>query len=752
MNNINQNVNNYQIIQAQPGVQAQEGTPASALNVQLPDLYYMPNDSFQPKTFKESVKQADPMGFITPFVEHPFLIIPTWLAFGFGIDKFAEACGGEYEKSLLGKAARLGDKLQESKFVKSKPMQSIIGTGSKLGRKWNNIVDKSEVLTAIKTTPSQPEWSIVKSEMQNQKQRIVEEFTKITDTLKLGKEGTIELKYMGLNREEINYLKKTFKVNSISKIPSGQAQNSILLRRLGRSQMEIENILSLGEGASSAVKNEILKEMGLDANKLKLIKKDEWGKYIDEVKTATGKVKGKVKIGAGHYSWMGPLTKPFERTIGCDEVYNRLHSLTVGAKGGAKTKTGRFFSNFLQKIHRGFTFGGGKLGALLFISPLLVEMMINTKKAEPGEKIGTAAHGLVEAVSWVFTFPLALKIMHSFTGMQYSGMTKEQVEKYRELLNNFNKKVRNHEFANKDAYKAERKILKKQLKELWSSHPQNLFTKMLRKLSRFITMDLETIKGYRGNNILTNTLNKVPNFFKNIGGIPMRFVIWGLISMGALGGLINKCTTALFGKYYDQYKEEEYEENKKKQEIYLKKDLQERLLKAQAAKLEALNNPQQTELQTALSQTSGKPAAQKPEQIKEQIPNTMPEAAAATEAAIPKEAEKQQQKIQQPVQAVQNKTNTVTPVKQDYDNYTYIPSQDSAIPKTKSEYDNYTYIPSQDSVFSTKNDNINKYIPAQTPANIKKTFDNSGLASALKRADRAEANAIKILSGKFPGS
>ena len=119
---------------------------------------------------------------------------------------------------------------------------------------------------------------------------------------------------------------------------------------------------------------------------------------------------------------------------------------------------------------------------------------------------------------------------------------------------------------------------------------------------------------------------------------------------------------------------------------------------------------------------------------------------------VAQELEKQQQKIQQPVQAVQNKTNTVTPVKQDYDNYTYIPSQDSAIPKTKSEYDNYTYIPSQDSVFSTKNDNINKYIPAQTPANIKKTFDNSGLASALKRADRAEANAIKILSGKFPGS
>ncbi len=72
---------------------------------------------------------------------------------------------------------------------------------------------------------------------------------------------------------------------------------------------------------------------------------------------------------------MGPV-QPFERRIGCDEIYNRLHSMSEGAT----TRTGRFISKFLQRCHRGFTFGGGKLGVLMFVAPHLVETMIDAKK------------------------------------------------------------------------------------------------------------------------------------------------------------------------------------------------------------------------------------------------------------------------------------------------------------------------------------------------------------------------------------
>ena len=96
----------------------------------------------------------------------------------------------------------------------------------------------------------------------------------------------------------------------------------------------------------------------------------------------------------------------------------------------------------------------------------------------------------------------------------------------------------------------------------------------------------------------------------------------------------------------------------------------------------------------------------------------------------------------------------VVPQKEQVDNYTYIPSSQNIIPHEKNDtksLDNYTYIPSSECIIkSDKNNETNrKYIPSQAAANITKSFDNSGLQSALDRAQRAEANALKILSGNF---
>ena len=50
---------------------------------------------------------------------------------------------------------------------------------------------------------------------------------------------------------------------------------------------------------------------------------------------------------------------------------------------------------------------------------------------------------------------------------------------------------------------------------------------------------------------------------------------------------------------------------------------------------------------------------------------------------------------------------------------------------------------------SLSKNNVSKYIPSQKAANITKTYDNSGLKSAFDRADIAEENALKVLSGDF---
>ena len=87
------------------------------------------------------------------------------------------------------------------------------------------------------------------------------------------------------------------------------------------------------------------------------------------------------------------------------------------------------------------------------------------------------------------------------------------------------------------------------------------------------------------------------------------------------------------------------------------------------------------------------------------------------------------------------------------DDYNYLPST-SPVKENKiklEKRDNYSYIPSSENVLKkeTKESEATKYIPSQLGAKINKTFDNSGLEAALKRADRAEQRALRTLAGNF---
>ena len=702
MTQINPNINQYNNMQYR-----QQQANSQQQPVKIPSYYYVPENSLMHKSFKETIKDADMMGMITPYIEHPILTLATWLGIGAGIDAYAKACGGKYEDSLVKKAVNLGDSIENSKLIQNKPVQTVLGGISSLKKKGGKIVQNSAILRAMRDTPSMPEWSMVKSQMFNQKQEVVQDFIKIADTLKLteyGEKSEVYLKDIGLSSKEKQMLKKTFGVSKVSEITEEKAVNQVLLHRLGRTPEQIKKIQDLGASAQTAVKKEILKEMGLDAKAINAIKEDMFGEHIKTVEEAAKKVNGKVKIGAGHYKWLGILTKPFERTVGCDEVYNKLHSLS---KDGAKTATGRFMSKAMQMFHRGITFGGGKLGALLFIAPALVEVGCNVKKADNDQKIGTAVGGVIESTSWVLTFPLALKMMHSLCGAQYAGMTKKQVEEFRNALKAFNEKALAGGFANKAEYKIAKQGVKNKLKV----PNQNIFTKGIRKLAQFVTMDLETFKGYKGSNVVANIGRSSKGFLRNVGGVPMRLVIWGLISMGVLDAGIKKASTTIFGKSYDSMKHEEDETAKKEQKQFLAEDLNRRLYEAQRIK-----------------QYGKQPQVQ---QINPQGQMMATRGREANSNAVPQ----------------------VYPEDEKVDNYTYIPSSKNVIPhKTKKNgVDNYTYIPSSECKIPSEktNENQRRYIPSQAAANIQKTYDNSGLQSALDRAQKAEDKALRVLAGNF---
>ena len=132
------------------------------------------------------------VGMVSPWFEDPLLMGGTALGLSMGIDKFTEACGGTYKKSILGKATALGDRIENSSFVKKGFGKKVFGTIGKGISKANDLLNKSALIRAIRTTPAQAEWQTPKSELISQKVRILEDLHKIVETLHLEDDKLIE--------------------------------------------------------------------------------------------------------------------------------------------------------------------------------------------------------------------------------------------------------------------------------------------------------------------------------------------------------------------------------------------------------------------------------------------------------------------------------------------------------------------------------------------------------------------------------
>ena len=226
---------------------------------------------------------------------------------------------------------------------------------------------------------------------------------------------------------------------------------------------------------------------------------------------------------------------------------------------------------------------------------------------------------------------------------------------------------------------------------------------MIRGLSRLTKWDLLKLEGYNGGNLASRIYHKLPNFLKDAAYSPARFLVFMLALVPFYDKIVTNCAKKIFGNYYDGMKEEEYAEKKKEQKKFLKNDLQKRLYEAQANKLNKIS------INSAVQE--------------EQLPESL------VQQQIAKPAENLTK------ETIQNQAEE---------------AQIQKLKSLKNPIDSYTYIPSQENILN--NDKMlrtEKYIPSQIGAKFTKTFDNSALESALRRADRAELKAVQILSGKF---
>jgi hypothetical protein len=435
---------------------------------------------------------------------------------------------------------------------------------------------------------------------------------------------------------------------------------------------------------------------------------------------------------------------------------------------GAATKTGRFMSKLLQKIHRGFTFGGGKLGVMIFVGPILVETMLNTLKADRKEKVGTLSAGLINAISWVFTFPLIARAIYALGGVQYAGMGKEKVEECKDLIDKFNIKAKEGKFKNYAEYKNAKRELKNALKDKRRVKNQSLFTKTCRGISRFFKRDLMKIESYRNQSALGNAVRRVPNFLLDATHGPGRFLVFMLVGIPLVDKVITKCTSAIFGKSYDQYKADEQKANKEKQEEFTMNDLRARMVEVQQRKL----NPSVDE-PVAKKGSISENFAKLNGTMTPKVMETMAKDAESAKLNNLKSQEIEQrqdinnseginpmlQEQNQPIQTQQMPIReTITQPVQQQNIQQLNQPQSIQQPYTQisnnQKRDNYTYIPSSENVLNKikPEEQINKYIPSQIGAQFNKTFDNSGLDAALRRADRAEKRAISTLAGNFGNS
>ena len=729
--------------------------------IELPAIYQDITQE-KPETLVEKVKKVDMVGMFYPWIENPLLMGGTSYALIKGVDKFTEACGGEYEKSLLGKITRFGDNLENNLF-KNKTIRKA-GAGIKNGwRKFDSFLKRSSLLNALRFTPARPENQMPKSEMISQEVRFLHDFNEIAETLRLNpnaekatgitsifknssKDGSIKLTKIGLDKAEKEYLIKTFG-KEYKKLPQEKLVNSILLKRLNYSSDDIARIIGSSD-ASTQVRNAILNKLGLTIDDIAKISAHP-EEHVKLVKDAVARAGRSVRIGAGHYKWLGPF-QPFERTISCDQISNKLKSVMEGAK----TNTGKLLSKIVHKIHRGFTFGGGKLAMLFFIAPSLVQMMKSVKKADKDQKIGTAVNGTLESITWVFTFPLSIASTYALGGLRFAGMSKDKVKQFMAKTDAFNKLVDEGKLMDKSKYDAALKVLKEQRHNLRKVDKQNLFARMVKGITNFFYCDLNTIRSYKGENFLMNKVRQIPNFMKHFGLGTIRFLLCAFVIEAFYRNVIEKGIKAVFGNHYDYMKEEENIANKKQQKKFTKEDLQARLYEAQAMKVmgaNAANQAATNEFSQAYTQEDTTMANQPA--IENQQNNTVKQ----------ETAEKQAQEIQTQTEATpseQIKTESqgnahIYSAEEENLEPKYIPTEKQNLTATPREKrDNYTYIPSSENLFANvKKENFekNKYIPAQTAAKITKTFDNSGLANALRKADKAEQKAIEILNGHFAG-
>lgn len=569
-----------------------------AMQTGAPDVNSVPMEAgiqANPELLKEEIQDTYVANRVSQTTEDPKamlytagIAVPAWLAISQGMDVYAKHSRGEYENTVHGKIGKFGDRvsnyISDSSFGKSSFATSIKnGFSSFKDFVKNKIVAKSRILSAFSYTPSKPELDMVKGQAQGgvgfvgfDCHQHNDQFVKpISDIKNLG--------CYGGTAEDISRYEALLKDVKDPKVRAGIIQKAEF-EVLSRNQINNPNLISMSEfeALSGEAKVKLLQD----------IKAREWGyrdfahleevgknmsDHLDEVIRAAKKANPKM------YALMTGVAgsikhKFFGRDVYASETLNKMAAFAgnnpkwqaVLKEIGYDTKVaqtgfGRWLTKYSNLVMEGATnrVAGGKLVAIAQAA-YLADVIYKSAKAEGGigEKAKSFAERFAELLSFFICMPLAIQLMHKIGGLQYAGMTPEQVAKYRENLKIHNEKAMKGEFADKKAWKASRDALRKELK----AGVKNPITNLFKRAGRIVAVGLEQIRPYDKKDIAdiakdgTKTyrkgiMSKIRDLFrhpkfgiKQMAGYPMRIALGMFILLPFFNKIAVKGSHLIFGK------------------------------------------------------------------------------------------------------------------------------------------------------------------------------------------------------------
>lgn len=547
------------------------------------------------------------------------LAFPAWFAIAKGMDKYAEHCRGDYEKTIPGKIGAWGDRVAE-RLGKNSFARSI-GNGYKSVKKFvrTKIVDKSRILRAFCDTPSKPELAMVRDQARGMLGFCATDWDQVVENFIRETHHVDDLAAYGAKASEIEAYK-----TRIAKLPKAQQAAELqkvefeLLKKYTRGG---NTFLTGTLPTDAAARAKLLKdakayEFGLkDFAEFELIKKNR-PDYLHRIMESTHNANRNmfsIAYEAKPTLWGRVKRFLFGRKVYGSEFANKMAS-SIGNetltpemakalkdtgldKKIPKSALGKFLAKYNNIVLEGATnrVAGGKLIAIMQ-AWFLAEAIYKSAKAEgAGEKAKTFAERFTELVAMFACIPPAIMLMHKVGGLQYAGMTKQQVEAYRQHLKAFNEKAMSGTMS-KAEWKNGRKALRKELK----AGVKNPFTNLCKRIGRIVSVGLEQIRPHDTKKVVRKSvMDKIKDFFrhpkfgfKQMAGYPMRIILGMMIIMPFFSKLAVKGCHAIFGKpknsVLDEGKETESQQPQSQQPQ--QPNIPQQLQNPQAANVQAVQN------------------------------------------------------------------------------------------------------------------------------------------------------------------